>query len=268
MNTDIQKKQDASLPAQFNPASMAGMGLSAADMLMPRVLLMQGSSELVKKAKTKSAGDVIDSVSGETLLSAKDAADGKKIEMIPLTAYKTWIIDRFDTVKQKWVYHTQKPMLPNEEGLPWEFQEQDPQSKLIVQYRRKYRINVYALIKSQIGTDDSLPYLVSFQVFSLAEGKKITTHMLKAARNKKYPYCKSFYLSSGTTTSKRGDSFEIFKVELGAEVPKNQQAAAHSWMEEIQTGRVKVDSDEEEKKASAGGSNSPQGAPTEDDVPF
>lgn len=267
MNTDIQKKEEAGLPAQFNPQAAASMGLSASDMLMPRVLLMQGSSELVKKSKTKNSGDIIDSVTGITLLSSKDAQDGKKIEMIPLTAYKTFIIDRFDTVTQKWKYHTQKPMGPGEEKLPWDFQEQDPQTKIWVSYRRKYRINVYALIKSQIGTEDVVPYLVSFQVFSLEEGKKITTHMIKAARNKKYPYCKSFFLSAGTTTSKNGDSFEVFRVELGGEVEKPAQIAAHSWMEEIQAGRVMADADEDEKKAK-GGSNSPQGAPTEDDIPF
>lgn len=267
MNKEVAK-QDAQLPTQFNPASMAGMGLSASDMLMPRVLLMQGSSELVKKAKTKNAGDIIDSVTGVTLLSSKDALDGKKIEMIPLTAYKTWIIDRFDTVSQKWKYHTQKAMQPGEEKLPWEFAEREEQSNLMIQFRRKYRINVYALIKSQIGTDDVVPYLVSFQVFSLEEGKKITTHMIKAGRNKKYPYCKSFFLSSGTTTSKRGDSFEVFRVELGDDVSAAAQKAAHSWMEEIQAGRVVADADEDEKKKASGGSNSPQGAPTEDDVPF
>lgn len=251
MNTQVAKKE-SSLPAQFNPQSAAMMGLSASDMLMPRLLLMQGSSQLVKQAKTKSAGDIVDSVSGETILSSKDAAEGKKIEMIPLTAYKTWIIDRFDTVTQKWKYHAQVPMLPNEEKLPWEYEEYNEQTRMQDKYRRKYRINVYALIKSQIGTEDCLPYLVSFQVFALDEGKKITTHMLKAFRNKKNPYCKSFFLTSGTTTSKKGDSFEIFRVELGTEVKPDAQKVAHSWMEEIQAGRVVADADEEEKKASRG----------------
>lgn len=248
MNTEIQKKEN-SLPAQFNPQAAASMGLSSADMLMPRVLLMQGSSELVKKSKTKNSGDIIDSVAGVTLLSSKEAQEGKKIEMVPLTAYKTWIIDRFDTVTQKWKYHTQQPMKPGEEKLPWDYEEFDEQTKLMNRYRRKYRINVYALIKSQIGTEDCLPYLVSFQVFALEEGKKITTHMIKAARNKKYPYCKSFFLSAGTETSKNGDSFEVFRVELGNDVPVEAQKVAHSWMEEIQAGRVVADADDEEKKA-------------------
>lgn len=268
MNTQVAKKskEESNLPAQFAAANWGNTELSAADMLMPRVLLMQGSSDLVKNKRTKAVGDMIDSVSHVTLLSAKDALAGKTIEMVPLHAYKTWIINKLDPQTKKFKYFSQEPMLPGEDKLPWDFQVYNEQTRQQDVFKRIYRINVYALIKSQIGTEDCIPYLVSFQVFALNEGKKLTTHFMKAARNNKPPFCKTFLLGSAGATSKSGDTFEIFKADLGADFPMSEWNVPYKWYNEIRAGKVKADDEEESKPA--GGSKSPEGAPTEDDIPF
>lgn len=262
MNKEVAKTNGsgAGLPAQFVNMNWGNTELSAADMLMPRILLMQGSSDLVKNKKTKQTGDLIDSVTHETLLSAKDAQAGKSIEIIPLYAYKTWIINKLDPASKKYKFFSQDPMLPGEEKLPWDFQQYNEQTRMNDVFRRIYRINVYALIKSQLGSDECIPYMVSFQVFSLAEGKKLTTHIMKAARNNKPPFCKTFMLGCGGATSKSGDTFEIFKIDVGSDLPASQWEAPYKWYQEIKAGKVKA-ADEEETSA-------PSKSTAEDDVSF
>lgn len=265
MNNGIATTEK-NLPANFSNMQWGPTEMSASDILMPRVLLMQGTSDLVKNKRTKSVGDLIDSVSHATLLSAKDAQAGKTIEMVPLHAYKTWIINKMDPATKKFKFFSQEPMLPGEEKLPWDFSQYNEKLRMDEYFRRIYRINVYALIKDQIGSEDCIPYLVSFQVFSLTEGKKIATHFMKAARNNKPPFCKTFLLGSGGATSKSGDTFEIFKADIGSDFPQSEWAVPYKWYQEIRAGKLKADEDEEAKPQTAG--RSPSGAPTEDDIPF
>src|SRR4051794_30344857 len=69
------------------PMSLEGMeGIDASDILIPKLLLMQGLSELVAEGKFQ-MGDIVNSVT-----QAKLGDKTKSIEFIPIATFKTWVV--------------------------------------------------------------------------------------------------------------------------------------------------------------------------------
>lgn len=117
----------------------------ASDVLIPRLLLMQGISPLVATRKAQ-IGDFIRSTTGEKLGDPEHPVD-----IVPISMVNTWI--NFETAKsagtQKPAFRGIEPRNATNELLPWEFEGQGGQEM----FRRK-AISLYALVPADVAKYD------------------------------------------------------------------------------------------------------------------
>jgi hypothetical protein len=207
-------------------AAWGGEAIEAQDTLIPKILLMQSLSEFVVDGKAQ-PGDLVDSVSGDVL-----AAKNKPFEVIPISMFKTMVIEKFNG--SKWEYEASVPFAPGDAKLPWEFEEAGEK------YRRNTVLNFYVLRADQAAQPDALPYVVSFRRTSTKAGKVIATHFLKASMSKVPPASKTIILAS---KSEKGDQgpYQVFQAQEGRKTANEEMLAAYRWFQQIQKGMTKVD---------------------------
>lgn len=238
MNTEIVKKetQEVGMPI----GAWGGEAVSATDVLIPKVLLMQSLSEHVVEGDA-GAGDLVDSVSGEVLLSSKAAKEGKTFEVIPITMFKTVVIERFNG--QKWEYVRTQPYSIGDEKKLWEFEE-DGQK-----FRGNVTLNFYILRADQVNDPSTLPYVVSFRRTSTKAGKFIATHFMKCNMAKIPPAAKTILIGSKSEKSDNGP-YQVFTAADGNKTDPAAIKIAYGWFQQINQGLTKVDESEDKSSES------------------
>jgi hypothetical protein len=137
----------------------------ANDILIPKILLMHGTSTLVGQQKANQ-GDIIDSVSLEGLANSK-----KTIEFIPIKQLdKVWNIERWNG--KKFEYERTDPW--NSDLMKDREFAENGQKK-----RRNARLSFYVLLARDAKTMH-LPYLISFQRTSYSAGRNIASFFREA----------------------------------------------------------------------------------------
>lgn len=165
MSKEVVKKETQALVANqgVNIGDvMTDMGMSAEDILIPKLLMAQGTSRVVGEEKAK-LGDWTHSISGE-----KIAGFEEMIEIIPLRLYKTWI--KLDVTQGTPKFLGEEPALSQKERK-WE--ELDGASKI----RNYYTYNFYALLMKDVEAGYALPVVISFKSSSMLTGKKLASQM-------------------------------------------------------------------------------------------
>jgi hypothetical protein len=167
-------KKESSVPAVSTP-DVGTEVLLASDMVIPRVLLMQGQSEFVKEGKAK-VGQFVRSTNVEVL-----GDEENPFHIIPLTFIHRWRHDSVSKAGKKKYVRTIARDVTNE-VLPYEFEEDGQQMV------RTKVIDVFALLAKDIvvakgqtfveGTIPSLdalllPVLISFKSTGYAAGKSV-----------------------------------------------------------------------------------------------
>lgn len=219
----VAKAEDVSVPMA---QAMEETGISASDLIIPKLHLMQNTSELVGEGKAK-LGDVVN-------LQTMEVVGGfeKKVEVIPLKLYKTWVI--YDMSGPKAKYARQEPVTPGNENLPWEDKENG------IPIRRDFTINFYVLLKDDVAKEEAFPIVISFKRTSLQAGKQMATQVFKMAALGKPSYNQTLLL--GVSKEKKDTNyygvFECSKGNLTSEVEK---AAAKHWLAMVNSMKYKVD---------------------------
>lgn len=135
------------------------------DIMIPRILLMHGTSTLVGQEKARQ-GDIIDSISHEVLANSK-----KAIEFIPIKQLdKAWSIEKY--TGKKYEFERTDPWDPTLANQ-LEFEEGGEKK------RRNARLSFYVLLARDCGSNH-LPYMVSFQRTSYKAGKNIASFFQEA----------------------------------------------------------------------------------------
>ena len=242
--TEVSKiKQEAKEVATFSGDWGASQDFSTNDILLPKVLLMQALSGAVVDGKAAS-GDLIDSVSLEVLLKLADSKQGKSLEIVPISVFKTWVNEKFNG--KKWEYFSVEPINPGEDKLPWDYVVGGEK------FRRNYTINTYFMIASQCSDPSALPYVASFRRTSLTEGKKITTQIAKASMNRPPlpPFSKTILLSSKSEAGEDG-TYQTFQVASGRMATTDEMTSAFGWYQQIKKGMTKVDESDLQEEVKA-----------------
>ena len=215
--------------------------MSTKDIVIPKLLPMQGLSVLVTERKAQ-MGEFRDSLTGK-LLGSID----KPVEFIPFYVQKTWDIqeEQMDAKgapngKYKWARSLpliENPLDPNyNDNLEWTGVENG------VNIKRIRRMNVYCLVPS---ADAGLPYVLSFKSTSLKEGKKLFTQMyVSNIRGGKPPAAYSFQLGGIIDKNDQG-SFVVPQVSISRETTQEELKECLSWIKIINKGGVKVDESDE-----------------------
>lgn len=225
MTKQVAKKEESNMPA-IPQGSWGAEGLSADDILLPKILLMQPMSELVVDEQA-APGEMLDSLTKEKLGDQK-----KDLEIIPINMFKTWVISRKDGQKFKFV--KQEPRNAANDNLPLEYTENG------IEYRRDKVLNFYCLKASEAKNPDALPIVASFRRTSTQAGKQIATHFQKAVMMGKPPACKTLKLISKKTSNDKG-TYYIFDVTNGRSTEAEEIQKAFQWHQQIKSAGVKVD---------------------------
>jgi hypothetical protein len=204
--------------------------VDARDILLPRILVMQGLSKFVADDKAR-MGEFRDSLSAK-LLGGKDAP----MDFIPFYSNKTWLV--FKVVKvgnsTKEEYAGTFPLTP--ENSNWQREAQ-----VGTDYLKRYMcINYYVLLPSEIESNEAFPYVLSFRSSSYTAGRKLETHKVKYKAIKK-PICwKTFKLTTSLTENEKG-KFYVLDVEPDRLTTDEELAEVSKWTNLVKTSKVTVD---------------------------
>jgi hypothetical protein len=194
------KKQEVTVQQAQTPAVQAPtqlQGIVPEDIVIPKILLMQGLSELVKDRKAQ-FGDIVRSSNGEKLADMKS-----RLDFIPLSLPEsTFVIEVNKT--GKFEYKKTIPRNSSNSGLPFNFtsdgdgNEVAPNSPNSFQAKRVKRMTFYALLPQDIKADRAerakaekgefpdlskmlMPVLISCRSTSFSAGKEVLTFFTMAA---------------------------------------------------------------------------------------
>lgn len=233
----VVKKETSEIVPHAPEGAWGSEGANTRDILIPRLLLMQGLSDLVSQERAK-MGDIVNSVSGK-VLGGKD----KPIKFIPIMTFSTWaIFEKGEDDKLEW--KRMEPMTAENQDLPW---EEEVNGKYT---RRDQCLNFYVLLDSDALAADALPYVMSFRRTSYKEGQKLSTHFLTSRRLNKAPATKTYALSCSKESNDHG-TYYVFRLEEGTATEAKKIDVAYSWYQTIKSGVAKVDVESEFKTSNS-----------------
>lgn len=239
MNEELLNAETTELvPVQAQTPLMGvslGDDIDSQDILIPRMLLMQGLSEAVAEGNAQ-MGDIVNSVTMEKLGDRSTA-----INAIPLKIYKTW--NEYKKVGNKPEFIRSLPFKGNENLQQTAVM---PDGTLIT---RDKIINVYFILTKDILNGEAFPYVVGFKRTSMMAGKQVATHFAKSAMMGRKPH--ESILSIYTTLKKNEQgTFYVWNIGYVGKADAEQIKAAQSWLQILEATAPKVD-DGEGKPAAA-----------------
>ena len=225
--TEVAKKEENTDLAVYNEA-YGTEDIDNEDIIIPKILMMQGMSKLVTEGKAK-LGDMVDSLTSEVLGDVNNA-----IEFIPFKTFKTWIIFHDEEYKET------VPLTPANKGWPIEDTVDG------VDIRRDKVFNVYCLLPEQIEKGDFLPYVLSFRRTSYYTGRKLATAFARLKMYKKPAFAKVFKLTANKQQKDKHTYFS-FDLEQVGDSSNAQMKECKMWYDVVK-GKA-VDNSEQHKDA-------------------
>jgi len=234
-NTEVVSKP------QMPPALVGDVGeyfdeqvvTDTSDLLIPRILLMHGTSKLVGQGNVHQ-GDIIDSVTEEVLGNIK-----KPIEIIPIRQLdKKWSIDKFNGKKYEFLREE-----PWDESVKnqWEYTENGQQ------FRRNARLSFYVLLARDAKTN-RLPYMISFQRTSYQAGRNIASFFsealfaFKKGDKNSIPMAQVFELGCRADQAE-GNTYFVMEAKRTRLSTPEEIEKAKFWFTQVKSSRYQVDSE-------------------------
>lgn len=242
---EITIKQDAgalaALQGAFTPQE--NPGLTAQDILIAKVLLMQFMSDAVTEGNA-SAGDFVDSVTGELLGSFK-----KPLAFIPFHLTKTFIEYEDIGTEKKYLRIIPIDSNPMSKGfndsLPY---EETVDGKHIVRDRA---MNVYVLDPLN---PELPPRIITFRRTSLKAGKQLATGMyVRNASKKLPPYAFIWELCARLESNDKGKYYVFESKSTETIINSELIETIKYWIKQVSSKSIKEDtSDIVETKVGSG----------------
>ena len=220
-------KTELTVVSDMPEGSWGSEGIDSKDLLIPKLLLMQGLSQLVAAGEA-GTGDIINSLSKKVL-----GGKQKPVEIIPIMAQKSWVY--FEKKGDKFNYVRVEPFTAATSDRPMEGVTADG-----VAYRYDRSFDVYGLLTSEAKNPTALPFMVSFRRTSYMAGKKIATFFKQCEMAKKPPASRTLLLNSAMQKNDLG-TFFTYDVADGRDADKNDLAKAYEWYKLIKRGSHHVD---------------------------
>lgn len=243
--TDLTKTQTA---LTLSDTAWGTEGTDTSDILIPKILLMQGLSKYVASEKAQ-MGDLVDSVTGEVLGSGREK-DFKPVKIIPIMSYKNWMHHKL--VDGKWVYDGMEPWTALNANTP-RYEEYEKNGE---KYKSDATLNFYVLVEKE-GVSLELPYLVSFRRTGYMAGKKLVTHFAKcqlaAKAGKPVPPAGTTFDLFANKIQNDSGTFYVFDVGSPKETKKELVQEAFGWYQTLKAGAHKVDTSDLEAPVDAEG---------------
>lgn len=251
---ELTTKPESNLPTHASPLAEMPY-LSSKDLVIPRLQLMQATSDAVK-ARKAAFGDIMDSGS-DTVLGSNE----KPIEIIPFSVNKIWNIYKGNS-KTKPIdreYLRTETVTAQNDSYPYDDFENGQEI---------YREQVYNVVAVLADDLMGLPYIIAFKRTSRKIGQAVITQMY--FRNQKAglpPYATVMELGAKEEQGDSG-SYMVWSVKPKRVATDAEKAACAGWLGQITTAEVAPDPEEKpvEKKATAK-KDIPNRAPKKEAVP-
>jgi hypothetical protein len=219
---EVVKKESNAVALSQNLDDWGQADMSSQDMIIPKILCMQGLSDLVSEGKAK-MGDFADSLSGEVIGSID-----KPVKIIPFHMEKIYIIskkesgDRFEFDR-----------IESVEGQNYPFEDEVNG----VKYKYEYCMQFYCLRPE----DTTLPYVVSFKSTSLRSGKVLSTQMF--VRNRAAGLVPPAYTMELGGKKEKNDkgTFIIMEAKQAEKTSDELIEQCLNWLRVIKAGKTRVE---------------------------
>lgn len=272
---------------EYKQAPVGNETILKGDILLPKLLLMQGLSDFVSERKKDpntgaaiAQGDMVRSLTGEIV-----GGPDKPVEVIPLTYVNQWVV--MEKMGSKFEYRKTltRDHGPNDnqlrdpdrtsENLPWEFSYEG------TDWKRVKSLGLFGLVASDVAAFQAeldsakakgeipdfnktiMPIVINFRSTGFNAGKKVVTHFAKAASMAQYgavAYAYTLQLSCYQDKNDLG-SYYVFDVAQGRKCTPIELGEAKNWYSRVTTEAVKVD--ESDEVVSERGNTSKTPAPTD-----
>lgn len=224
MSKELAKSQSKEL-ATPALADWGTPAVSSRDIVIPKILCMQGLSVLVSEEKAK-MGDFVDSMTSEIIGNYKD----KAVKFIPFHLEKIWIISTKKSGESDFSFASIEAVTPENEGMRYQEVVDG------IEYKREYTMNFYVLRPE----DTSLPYILSFKGMSGKAGKILATQMyVRNSAAGLVPPAKIMELS-GTKDKNDKGIFITLNSKAVDESSAEQIDCAFKWYKTVTSGQTKT----------------------------
>lgn len=270
MTQDIAK-QESQLPQVAPPADTAQQEVLNSDIIIPKLLLMQGLSEFVSErakdpsGKAISQGDMVRSTTTEIV-----GDPDRSIDVIPLKMTTEWRLE--EKIGGKFEYRGTEARTAANEDSPWEFKKNG------ADWKRTKVINLFALLPADITAyreelkkfadtgempdlnKTLMPVVISFRSTSFNAGKKVATFyaqlrdMMRVSPNVR-PYNYTLELSCFQDKNDKGQYY-VFEVGKTKKLASELVEEAARWYGILNAMKeIRVDTSGEEASPASEGSD-------------
>lgn len=243
MANQIQEKKN-NLPAEINnPSAWGAPQMSSQDITLPRLMVMQGLSEMVIEKKA-AIGDFVDSLSGKVIGNISNSP----LVFVPFHMEIIWYKYHFNNKEKEFELISKHPLCTDPTSKDYNDKWQNEEVVKIdgkdVEVKRERRYFFYAI---DCAEPNGLPLVLLFKVTSASTGKKLATQMyVKNVQAGKTPAHRAFKFTGKQESNAKGD-FVVPTIEEFRDSTPAELASAFKWFKTVTAGAVKVDQAEDEK---------------------
>lgn len=252
--TQVAKVESKTVAVTGAPAPIDTMGFDKSDIIIPRLILMQGQSELVADGTFKT-GDVVNMLTNEkvgnleapvefvpvcnlpkTIKIMKKAPKKSRFEWEATMTQTAFLIDRFgeDALKSK----TEDDLLRS-----MELEEVQSNGDTL---RYDKCLNFYGLLSTEVARDEGFPFIITFTRSSYPAGKQLATHFMRSNMLRQKPYGKAVKLSPKMDQNDDGDKYAVSQILPSRAATGQEIQVAESWLPFLTSGKAQVQDDEVE----------------------
>lgn len=212
---------------------------SAQDIIIPKILPLQGLSVLVTQRKGM-MGEFRSSIDG-ALIGSIDTP----FECIPFFLDKTWDVKAQQADgSYKWIKSVpvvENPASPDyNDNWKWEGVLDGAKVQNI------RRFNYYVLLPSEVANGAAIPYMFSFKSTSIKQGKTLYTQMfIKNIKAGLPPAAFTIKIGGSIVTNPKG-TYVVPSYTMDRKATDKELQECLTWIKMIKGGKVKVDTTDED----------------------
>ncbi len=236
MKHEVALKENHAVVSQSDlAAQMAEVGVSAADLAIPRIQLMQGTSDMVGEDKAK-IGDMVNTSTNQVV-----GGVDRPIEIIPMGLYKTLVVEKVEQGKKP-KFLRQEPLTPANDKLPWDDKEQTEDG--MIQIKRTHCFNFFVLVSKDVEAGEAFPTVIRFKSTSMTAGRQLATHVFKRLALGQSPFSQAIELNV-RREKKDTNTFGVFALGKARKSTDDELAAAQMYFSKLGEMKAKVDAIQE-----------------------
>lgn len=219
---DLTKQEAGSLTV---PKGCYGAGddISASDIRIGRISLMQSMSKLVIAEQARRGAFI--ELDGEVEVGYKTE---KPLEILIVKSFKYWIEKEGKKFKSRFAANDPNE-LKREEG----------------NINRMYHHAFYVILPHEIEEGIEMPYEIAFRSTDLQTAQKISKILLNMRRQEQASWNNTFSLTS-TPKEKDGNTWFGSEVKLGRETTPEERSKCYQWFQQVTSKTVNVTPHEDE----------------------